>query len=419
MLVGVSLLLLGILIPYWFYRYGGGGFHPISLYVATQFIPVGIAHAWMGELFHGFSSLTWIVFCLSGFCFICGSAVSVHLEKAAPKLLTKSNQLDVHKIEKWMWLYFGIFIASYSYFYLHSGAFPMLTQNPEAARMKFVPGSIGQMAFSQYMTAFSLGVIALFYGNNKSRKFRIIVMMIAITTLYALTGNRGFLLVVFVFLLSYYDIQIRKIPALTAITVLMVGISIILGLGWIRYGQFFESSQSPAADIAFKFATKGLYAYLSNGAWNLEHGISLAQTGQLRIPTWGFSSFEGILGPLHLFGPLATAYGWDGAMNHSAILVKGLNSAFYQWPLYKDFGLIGVSIFPFIFGIFVTHLFQRAQGSQIYAAYYSHFAYYILVSSNILVTVIPMIPIATIMLYLAIRRSSCNPLWLPPKSKPA
>lgn len=102
-----------------------------------------------------------------------------------------------------------------------------------------------------------------------------------------------------------------------------------------------------------------LYKYVANDYWNLDYAFNRTSDIPEHEWTYGIDAFFGITYLMHIGDGIQQSFGWDSPYNESVVKCTGLNTIPYLWDAYKDFGLPGIFLLPFTFGMLFTFSCHR------------------------------------------------------------
>ena len=211
-------------------------------------------------------------------------------------------------------------------------------------------------------------------------------------TLYFSTGNRGLVLMFILVFVTFFDLIVGKLKTKHVAAAFAFLVIVFVGGGYLRYGRFLDSAKKVGTSKIVDFALDNAYAYSGNGFWNLDYALQKLEDDRLRVPTYGASSLEGALWLISGYGPLQTAYWWDGSLNRDVMKRQGLNSTTFHWVLIKDFGVGAPLIWSFLWGLLLTVVdrYCRFRKDPGLALIQGHFAYYTFIGFNIFPFVLPL-----------------------------
>ena len=101
------------------------------------------------------------------------------------------------------------------------------------------------------------------------------------------------------------------------------------------------------------------YKYLANNYWNLDYAFNRLSDIPEHEWTYGIDAFYGVTHLMHIGDGIQQSFGWDTPFNESVVKYTGLNTILYLWDAYKDFGLPGIFLLPFFFGVLFTYCYHK------------------------------------------------------------
>jgi len=258
-----------------------------------------------------------------------------------------------------------------------AGGWPMLSNNPNNARMALFSGKFGAILFEIGMLG---GVIAA-AGAALRKVWYYYVLLVVVMAEILLTGNRGQALLFIFFALCLHEVVEKK-------SILKAGLltAVAFGLVFTLVGIFRSREGNKLQEAASLFnSLKMLYMYICNGYWNFNVGIEKVLDGRQGL-TWGVSSFSGFwFWFFDVFG-VQKSFLWDSVFNESTLRYVGLNSICYLWPLIKDFGLVAAMLINVGIGYVLMRVYRNAESGGLSAYCYAFLGYVIFSSNNLLWT---------------------------------
>lgn len=383
----VTLLMLLLRIP---------PIHPLSLTIIPQLILISYTCTNLQYHLPIFGILTWLILFGSMLAFVLGSIVASALTRSwkpfsHPQVLSK---------DPWAALVFPftLFALSILWGAFRLGALPIFSSHPDLLRAKFISSIIQGAMFSLIIPVMAFSMLGL--RRETTKKFKVASVVISATSLlmYFSTANRGLVLMFVIMFLVFFDILIARLrPRHFALATIIFTV-VFFGGGYLRYGNAINYSNSHGVKYIVNFFLGNTYAYSGNGFWNLDFALNKMALEKLNIPTYGSSIFEGFLASFNLFQPLNNAFGWDGAMNHEVIRIRGLNSTTFHWALIKDFGIVAPFLWSFVIGMILsaTDKYCRFHKSIKLTLVQCQFSYYTFIGFNIFPFSVPITVIGTI-----------------------
>lgn len=371
-------------------------FSPWGAYAIGQFLTAGIAFLGFHKAMTGFSLLTWIVYLLSAVAFLAGCYACWWLGRpVVARVQCPRPQPNLSALLMFSALILAHHLAGFVRGYLAIGGWPIFAAHPEEARAIFnLPSLWASMGISFVIFLLPLASWMLFFVDSRPHRILAFAMICLLVPLQILSGIRNALFFWLIFTLSIYDIGKRRIPVATLALVGLAFLAAFIGVAFFRARQFTSLLSNVGVEnlpFLLKTALEPFYVYIANAYWNLDHALSLEAVGRGHATTWGASLLEGVFSLPRITTAFHDSYGWDTVLNESIQKISGLNSVPFQWPMYKDFGLPGVVVLPFLTGTVVTSLYKRciSLGSHSSLIVYSYFIFPVLFSFFMPYTSIP------------------------------
>ncbi|MBO7500743.1 MAG: oligosaccharide repeat unit polymerase [Fibrobacterales bacterium] len=352
-------------------------FGPVSVYLFSQCLSLGIAWLRLTPQMTPWHAETWAVFA--------GSAVSFSLGCVCARLAwaarhpheaidrdAPSKELLAAANAGYRWkLHLVLTLCAFAYFLVGLAAeikdmgAPMLLL-PDLAKAMAKGGgpNIGRFVFpfSSAPMVCALCVVGCFKSMNPSRPLRVAFRaLFAAAAVLGFVGlpNRISLFAVALTAAYVFDLACRRIrPA-----------AILLGIA-AAFALFFAVAQLKSQGVTMEgiLTDKKMwelpYKYIANNWWNLDYAINRGNDEWTQPTLFGLDAAHGLVEPLPAVGRLHEVYNWDGIYNDRSIKTSTLNTMPYQWGLYKDFGMAGAVGIPFLVGLFLgtLHASVRARG---------------------------------------------------------
>ena len=159
------------------------------------------------------------------------------------------------------------------------------------------------------------------------------------------------------FAVILFNFLCKRISVLLITALLIAGIVGFIFVASAR-SQYGESS---VKSMTMEAAMTMPYKYVANNYWNLDYAINSPTDREIHPFTYGIDFFSGMFEYFRAPGALKTSFGWDGIYNESVQKIPGLNTTGYLWEIYKDFGLPGCFLVPFLVGLGMSILFDRVK----------------------------------------------------------
>ena len=143
-------------------------------------------------------------------------------------------------------------------------------------------------------------------------------------------------------------------PSLAVVTVLVCVFFVAVASLKGQYGNSDITDSKNAKEAALL-----LYKYVANNYWNLDYAFNRMSDVPEHDWTYGIDAFFGVTHLMHIGDGIQQSFGWDSPYNESVIKCTGFNTIPYLWDAYKDFGLPGIFLLPFFFGVLFTFCYHK------------------------------------------------------------
>jgi len=343
-------------------------FSPDFVYFFVFLLTLGISYLKLNPAMTDLKTLTWIVLIGSFLAFLSGtiSAKLYFLSKGfTPRSLVDRSQSLVElylqynwKRQLWLIVFFSIPIAlSWIILYSKLGTFTVAFS--DVHKLMSARGiDIGMIGF--FLGLYTIIPLLLLpltfksFNTNWTRWLARFVSLIVIVIGFSMYPARNPLMIFLVFVAAFYNFAVKPFRVKAAIIGLIVVLFVfVIGMLAKRQVETLENN----VDTVWQYP----YSYIANNYWNLDYAVNEPTDLEIHPQTWGHVFWGGIL--LLNFWPdwqnIGKAFQWDDQFNGRIEKVHGLNTAGYWWNIYKDFGLLGVFLFPFFGGALIGWLFYR------------------------------------------------------------
>jgi oligosaccharide repeat unit polymerase len=372
--ISVALFGLSVFIFFGSYLYYKDVFSPTGLMGGTWFFALGVTSLRLSKLQQPWDSYTWFVFIISAFSFLAGAFLCSPLIKDVKFSWDNIRVSKIWSRQKYflsIFLLFGICLFVYFIEAKVAGGVPLLAKDKTEAY-----GSFG-ITFIHYITVSILMVPALCYfyiktyippGERTAAKLVLIGLsmfsFIAIVTL--MSKNLIFHMILFLVLFANY-IRKKKISLKYILIFMLIVLIGMISLAEIRF----------ASDVLVKLGQLDLppgyqwaampYIYLAlnfenmNQVININPPVNFTVGSKTLAPLWIFSMYS------RVFKDALTSEGGSGHL-----VEENFNVSTYLEAPYKEYGLPGVIIFPFIYGGItqIVYLLMRKTGSPLFIGIY-------------------------------------------------
>jgi oligosaccharide repeat unit polymerase len=211
-------------------------------------------------------------------------------------------------------------------------------------------------------------------------------MALLATLIFLLAMNRSGLLLTVFFALTVIHYGIRRL----SLGHVFAFIAVFMGLFIpFSYSRLTDEQKKVLARLdplmVSGYMLKIPYVYMANNYWNLDYALNPENYQAGHPTTYGYTTFSGVLDLVYIPGAgilgteIRESGGFEDMFHKQSVKSRGLNTFTYQWGLYKDFGLAGVLLIPFVVGILigVFHRRMREQPDVFNIAVYSYLAFFV------------------------------------------
>lgn len=345
-------------------------FSPVRLYVFFHAATLGIAFLALDRAMTPFHPFTWLVYLGSAACYIAGVTATKLVRNMGPARPPVPIDLGAYNWKRHFLItlvLFVLFVWGILYAYKGIGEFPLFAKHKVTVLKRyFAVNWTASMLLSQGGLVMSLFFMTLFRPGRTPKLLRAgFWLMLASAAIFALALSRVGFMFFAVFATVFFHQAIRRIslPKMTFIFLLLL--AGFLGTSYLKIAELGAKYKVDlTSPKALKIALGMPYNYVANNFWNLDYALNPGNFRDRHPTTYGFNQVSGLLDMIVLpggnLGPsLREGGGYEDGFHVPTVKLKGLNTFTYQWGLYKDFGLPGVLILPFLFGAAFSLLYGR------------------------------------------------------------
>ena len=352
-------------------------FSPGRFFVLTYSLLLSISCLNLSAIQSPWGLSTSLLFWGSCSVFISGGTIVFLLKKtlypfSGPPLNSVKRLIeeDAKKIN-WMW-FLGVwavcvllFAFIYFFGFLYTGIVPILSVNPDKARLTFLNSHI-IVSVGWFFGPLSLMLATeiVFWANlDKRIKTIVIAFSCLVLALYLTLVTRLDLLRYFLFAIVLFHYGKKRLSLKHFFLLFTIGFGFLLIMSFSRIK--YESMSSFATGIKIKMPKQFLwaatgYAYIANNFWNFDYAVQKYIDGNSFYPrSFGFELLRPLFFFSHLEGPVSSLHGFDSLYNESVVKVRGLNTVLFIWHFYKDFGLWGMFLLIFFLGCGLGIFYQN------------------------------------------------------------
>lgn len=364
-------------------------FSPIRIYLFFHSVALGISFLALDKSMTPFRPFTSLVYFGSALCFVLGVWTVTLLAgpgKGPVRALDFSRyNWKVHLC--FSFFLFLVFLWGMMFAYHGIGVFPLFAKDKaKAIRDLFAYKWYASIALSYGGLTMALFFISIFRPRKLPRIFNLGFWMMLISVLvFSLALSRAGLMFFAAFAILFYNYAVRRLSILKLFQFFLIAALFIIVTGYLKSNGIQEKYKGKIkTEKVVRLALRIPYMYFANNFWNLDYALNPENYHERHPTTYGFTTFSGLLDGMYVPGgnlglEIHKSTGFDDAFHKKAIKVKGWNTIGYQWDLYKDFGVIGDFLGPFIIGMLLGILYLKLtrEPTLLTAASYSYLAFFL------------------------------------------
>jgi oligosaccharide repeat unit polymerase len=337
---------------------------PARVFSFIWCIVFALANLKLSKLQFNWTPTQWTYALMGPLSFLIGIFV-IYILYADSKLQTKEEMREMFKMIKvkdtilfyLIIIAFITYIGGYFVIYLVKGYLPIFTSNAAAARIDYFIFGVGLLIHHMPIIVFFTIVYHLFVKGHIGKKWilKLIGIITTLTYLFLLQRYQLIMISVMVFTLLYYTS--RYIRFKTMVLFLILGVLVIYSVASLRSGKIIQLVLYKTSLMKFspEYAIfTEPYMYMVMSIENFVHSVS-----KLDSYTFGCYTFDWFFALIQLKYPIKGYFG----LVDTPYLFSGYNTYTLFWTLYRDFGVFGISLVPFIGGLVVGSIYYRMRRS--------------------------------------------------------
>lgn len=334
-------------------------FSPARLFIIIWAIIIGLTELKLSWLQKEWETYSWAMILIGLSAMLLGmfSVYVLNFNKTfnsinnIKEVLTNDNYESKRIFKVVLYLFFA-YIISYSVIYLTVGFIPLFTNDPNSARTKWSIFGFGLIIHAAPAVIY-FALLYYFFIKKKMATKLVLALIILITLFSFILLLQRFTIVITIVLLLvmlYYGTKKFKGSYLLAISSAFV--LLVYSISTIRTSKFFilylYNEAKMKFDESLAFLTEP-YMYLVMNLENFANGVK-----QYDAYTYGYFTFDFILALTGLKHPIAKA---SNFAEFPFIVNKSFNTYSMFFVYYRDFGVFGLLIFPFIIGFTISTIY--------------------------------------------------------------
>jgi oligosaccharide repeat unit polymerase len=247
---------------------------------------------------------------------------------------------------------FVTYLAGYLAIYLVKGYIPLFTFRPSTARIEYFVFGVGLFIHHMPIIVFFTIVYHLLTRDSrwKKRILKLAAFVTVLTFLFLL--QRYELIMIFLLMLTLLYYATRVVRFRTALLFTVIGVLIIYSVSTLRAGQILQLVLYKTSQMKFSYEYAIFtepYMYIVMNVENFVRAV-----GMLNHHTFGFFTFDFVLALTGLKHWLQEYF----TIPDVPFQISGYNTHTLFWPFYRDFGVIGISLLPFLGGVGVGSFYH-------------------------------------------------------------
>ena len=302
-------------------------FSPITVYVFSQSITLGISYLRLDAAMTDFKPKTWMIWILGMLSFCTGSFLV--------KLFAKSKRIPCDIAQpmpprnyNWrlhlVFSFLAFFAFAIGVFGVVQMAGNLLVFTPDPA--KWMSKDINYGYYALLVSSGPLSVllfgVAAFKKFNDDRIVRIISKFMVLFTIalnFCAYPNRTALFFNVGFLIILMNFLYKRISPVVISVFLVLAIAAFVGISSVRAQYGGSDVQGKAMDVVMKLP----YMYVANNYWNLDYAVNSPPDREIHPHTYGIDFFHGIFEYARVSGSFRQSFRWDDAFNERVQKVYG------------------------------------------------------------------------------------------------
>lgn len=353
------LLLLSI------FKKGTDIFSPARLFALVWSFAIGLAELKLSWYQYEWCAYSWIVLMISMFSMLLGVFVIYVINFNKPLFSIKeirnelkNNTMNSDLLFKIIIGLFSAYIISYIAIYAIIGYIPLFTAQPNIARTKWSVFGFGLVI---HLAPTIMYLISLFFLSGKKLLIRkLFIMGILFVTLisFLFLLQRFPLIIPIILLVVFLYYGTTKFRPRNILLILGVFLLFMFGLSTLRVSslfiQFFYYTSKMKFGLDYAVFTEP-YMYVVMNLENFAHAVEKLETF-----TYGNFSFDFILSLSGIKHPLLE---YTNVNEYPHLVTSNFNTYSMFFTYYRDFGVMGVFIFPFIIGSIASHFYYKMRSN--------------------------------------------------------
>lgn len=354
--------LIGLVIVLSTLRKGADPLSPARVFGLVWAIAVGLAELKLSKLQHQWSTESWIQLLIGPAAFLVGVFIVYILNLRTPiqPVAQVRSRWRLHNIDtgRLFVLTAGLsvlFVLGYIGILLLGREIPLFSAKPGVARLQFQIFGIGLFLHNVVLIIFFTVLYFLSTSGKNPRKWFLLGLALISVVLYGLTLQRFQIVMSIVISATFLFYTTRHLRFTTITAYLSALIGFFFLISTVRSGQLFMYYLYIDSKMTFspRYAMfTEPYMYLVMNLENFARSIDLHE--RFTLGYFSFDFVTALTGLKHWLSQYA-------GLVETPFLISGYNTYSMFWSYYRDFGAIGVAMFPLLLGIIVASIYYSAR----------------------------------------------------------
>jgi oligosaccharide repeat unit polymerase len=342
-----------------FFRPDTDIFSPGRIFAFIWSFVIGLTDFKFSGLQHEWEPIVWIQLLLGPISFLIG-VFFVYVINIGNKLSSLSElrsnrqffEIDHAKLFKTIVILFILFLIAYGAIYLKTHDIPLFSKKPWIARANFEMFGVGLFLHNVILVLFFTGVYSVMVKKDRIRKGILILISLISIILYAITLQRFqlFLSIFTVLIFLYYSTFRINVKAIFLTGCLLIVLFYLISS--IRAGEVIVAFLYHTAKMKFPLRYAIFtepYMYVVMNLENYAREIS-----RIDHYSYGYYTFDFITAITGLKHWMKEYFSFP---EYPYLVSSYYNTSSAFWAVYRDFGVLGIFILPFVGGFGLSSLY--------------------------------------------------------------
>lgn len=334
-------------------------FSPARLFIFIWSLLIGLTELKLSWLQKEWENYSWIMLliCISAMLLGMFSVYVINFNRSIKSIdeiryIIKNYSFDSNRMFKVVIYLFLAYIISYAIIYFTVGFIPLFTNDPNNARTKWSIFGFGLIIHSAPAVIYFALLFFLFIKKEIATKLVLVIIILTTLTSFFLLLQRFTIVITIILVLVMLYYGTKKFKGSYLLTIFSILVLLIYSISTIRTSRFFILYLYKEAKMKFDRSLAFLtepYMYLVMNLENFANSVK-----QYEAFTYGYFTFDFIWALTGLKHPIAKAYYYE---EFPFIVNKSFNTYTMFFVYYRDFGVFGLLIFPYLIGFAIASIY--------------------------------------------------------------